>query len=128
MENSRPVTLVFVIAAIAAGVFVRSGANAFMVARSIEDPLLGGMAPATMVVAVIAAVVTLFVLLRHEKARTFTDSVFHELKKVTWPTRDETTNNTGIVIAATVLFGGLLAVYDYAWAQVAEVVLYTDNK
>lgn len=125
MENSRPVTLVFVIAAISAGVFVRSGAVAVMTARSIEDPLLGGVAPATVVVAVIAAAVTLFVLLRHEKARTFTDSVVNELKKVTWPSRDETTNNTGIVVAATILFGGLLSVYDYVWAQVAEVVLYS---
>lgn len=125
MENSRHVTLVFVIAAIAAGVFVRSGAVAVMTARSIEDPLLGGVAPATVVVAVIAAAVTLFVLLRHEKARTFTDSVVNELKKVTWPSRDETTNNTGIVVAATILFGGLLSVYDYVWAQVAEVVLYS---
>lgn len=125
MENSRPVTFAFVVAAVAAGLFVRSATVAIMTAQSVEDPMLAGVAPASGVAALVVGAVTLLVLLRHEKAKAFCDSVVTELKKVAWPSREETTNNTGIVVVATVLFGGLLSVYDYVWAQIAEVVLYS---
>lgn len=36
----------------------------------------------------------------------------NELKKVTWPTKNQTFNNTVIVFATIILFGGLVWVFD----------------
>lgn len=36
----------------------------------------------------------------------------NELKKVTWPTKNQTFNNTVIVFATIALFGGLVWVFD----------------
>ena len=46
-----------------------------------------------------------------------------ELKKVVWPTKTQLVNNTGIVIAAIVVFGIILTVLDLAFTQLAGLVL-----
>jgi len=51
--------------------------------------------------------------------------VVSELKRVTWPTREETIGNTGIVVGATLFFATLLASYDFLWAKLTGIFLYT---
>lgn len=46
-----------------------------------------------------------------------------EMKKVVWPTKTQLINNTGIVIAAIVIFGIILAVLDIAFTQLAGLIL-----
>ena len=46
-----------------------------------------------------------------------------ELKKVVWPTKTQLINNTGIVVAAIVVFGIILTVLDLAFTQLAGWVL-----
>ena len=46
-----------------------------------------------------------------------------ELKKVVWPTKTQLINNTGIVVAAIVVFGIILTVLDLAFTQLAGLVL-----
>jgi preprotein translocase SecE subunit len=124
VENQRAVTLSFLVGAILVGVFVRSLVVAVMGYAVLEDPILGGVLPASVVVGVVAAIVGFFVALRMEVATTFTDSVWTELQKVTWPSREETTNNTTIVVGATLFFATLLAVYDFTWAKVTGLFLF----
>ena len=46
-----------------------------------------------------------------------------ELKKVVWPSRSQVINNTGIVIAAIVVFGIILTVLDLGFTQLAKLIL-----
>lgn len=125
MENQRLVTLLYVIAGIAGGVLVRSAALQAIAYRSVEDPVLGGVLSATAVVGLISGVVTFAVLSRNTKANDFVDSALKEMREVTWPTRDETVNNTGIVVGAAVGFGALMFVYDYSWSAITAFALYS---
>ena len=125
MENQRAVAVLFIIGGFLAGVFVRSAALAVMGYASLEDPLLGGFVAASALTGVVSGVITLVVLLRNERAGSFTDSVVSELKKVTWPSREETFSNTGIVIGSTLFFATLLASYDFVWAKLTGLFIYT---
>lgn len=127
MQNQRLVTLVFLIGGIAVGVLVRSATRALLPLAGLEDPLLLDLAPMSLLLGVGSAVVGFFGLMRHERSSTFVDSVIGELSVVTWPSREETMNNTGVVVGATVFFAALLAVYDFAWARLSELVLYSQG-
>lgn len=124
MENQRAVAVLFIIGGVLAGVFFRSLVSAVMGYAVIEDPLVAGIA-ASSIAGAVAGIVTVFVLLRNQVASTFTDSVVSELKRVTWPTREETISNTGIVVGATLFFAALLSTYDFLWAKLTGLFLYT---
>lgn len=125
MENQRAVAVLFIAAGVLGGVFVRSLAVAVMGYTAIQDKLVGGVAPVSTLVGVVAGIVTTVVLLRHERASAFSDSVVSELRRVTWPTREETFGNTGIVVGATLFFATLLSAYDFLWAKLTGLFLYT---
>jgi preprotein translocase subunit SecE len=46
-----------------------------------------------------------------------------ELKKVNWPSRQEATNLTLIVIAVTAFMAALLGLIDYIFAKLFELIL-----
>ncbi len=125
MENQRAVAVLFIIGGVLAGVFFRSATLAVIGYASLEDPLLGGIVASSGVAGFIAGVITLGVLLRNQRAGEFVDSVVTELKNVTWPSREETFSNTGIVIGSTVFFATLLASYDFLWAKLTGLFIYT---
>jgi preprotein translocase SecE subunit len=125
VENQRAVAVLFIIGGVLAGVFFRSATLAVIGYASLEDPLLGGIVASSGVAGFIAGVITLGVLLRNQRAGEFVDSVVTELKNVTWPSREETFSNTGIVIGSTVFFATLLASYDFLWAKLTGLFIYT---
>lgn len=124
MENQRAVVVTFVAGGVLVGVFVHQLVDAALRAASLEVPVVMSALTVPVLAGVVAGVVAFLVLLRNERARFFVDSVVSELYCVTWPSREETTSNTGIVVGATVVFAALLAVYDLAWGKVAEFFLY----
>lgn len=123
--NSRFVTLLFVIGGVVVGFFVESAITEIANAAHWENPSLAGIVSASSLVAIASGIVTFFALLRTRRVTSFTDSVVSELLKVAWPSREETMNNTMIVIGATLFFAILLAVYDFAWAKLTGIFLYS---
>lgn len=124
VENQRAVGVSFILAGLLGGVFTRSLTVAVMNYAAIQDLVVVGVAVSTFI-GVVAGIVTLAVLFRNQRATGFTDSVVSELSRVTWPTREETFGNTGIVIGATVFFATLLSTYDLLWAKLTGLFLYT---
>jgi preprotein translocase SecE subunit len=114
----------FILAGLLGGEFARSLTVALMNYAAIQDLVVVGVAVSTLI-GVVAGTVTLAVLFRNQRATGFTDSVVSELARVTWPTREETFGNTGIVIGATVFFATLLSTYDLLWAKLTGLFLYT---
>jgi preprotein translocase SecE subunit len=124
VENQRAVAVLFICGGLLAGLFARSAVAAVQVSAALEDPVIG-FARASTLIGVAVGVVTLGVLLRNQVAGSFVDSVVVELKQVTWPTREETTSNTSIVVGATLFFSVLLSSYDFLWAKLTGIFLYT---
>ena len=46
-----------------------------------------------------------------------------ELKKVIWPTPKQVVNNSGIVAAAVVVIGALIAVYDFGAETLVKAII-----
>lgn len=113
------------IGGIVVGVFINSAIVEVVNAQHWENPALLGVLSVSSLVSIVGGIATFFGLLRTRAATTFTDSVVSELRKVAWPTREETINNTMIVIGATLFFSILLAVYDLAWAKLTGIFLYS---
>jgi preprotein translocase SecE subunit len=126
VDNQRAITLLNMIAGLAAGLFVRSAAVEVVAYNpSLQDPSLGGVVSASMLAATVVGVVTFMVLHKHERATAFTNSAIDELRKVTWPSREDTTAQTTVVITAALGFGLLMFLYDFGWANLTKVVLYS---
>ncbi len=81
--------------------------------------------PQSMTVSTIAVVVAGLVTLiawKNERLFTLASEVAGELKKVTWPTRQETINSTMIVIFTTLLAAGILGLFDGVWSWVTRKI------
>lgn len=70
----------------------------------------------------ITAVVTLVAYRNDNLYGTVTD-IFHELEKVTWPTRKETSAATVVVIVTVVISALLLSAIDSVWSFLTTTVL-----
>jgi preprotein translocase subunit SecE len=71
--------------------------------------------------------VVFFMLNRHPKVISFTDEVINELRKVTWPDKDETVHGTVVVIGLTLFIAAVFGIYDYVWAEVTQIVLFSQS-
>ena len=64
---------------------------------------------------------------RHAKVYSFTDESVTELRKVTWPTKEESIRSTTVCIITTLFIAATLAFYDYVWGRVTKVFLFTEG-
>ena len=92
----------------------------------IGDPIVGFMS-ASALVAIVLGVGTYITLMRNTRVVQFADEVIDELNKVTWPEKDETVSSTVVVVGVTLFIAAALGLYDYVWAEVTQIVLYTDG-
>jgi preprotein translocase subunit SecE len=51
---------------------------------------------------------------------TFFQESFAELKKVTWPNRDETISSTKVVLVSTVLIAAMLGLVDFVLFKIVD--------
>ena len=57
------------------------------------------------------------------RVSTFINEVKAEMKKSTWPTRDEIWNSTSVVLFMLVVVGALIGVYDHVFQFVVFLLL-----
>ncbi len=57
-----------------------------------------------------------------ERLRRFLDEAWSELKKVTWPTREQVRNLTLLVFAASVVVGLYITVFDFVFFQAVQLL------
>lgn len=60
------------------------------------------------------------VAVRYGNARDYIISVYNELKKVTWPNRQQLIAYTGVVLATVLVFGAILWVFDSTLSVLLE--------
>ena len=59
---------------------------------------------------------------KHPKAHQFSNEVVAELRKVTWPGRQETQSSTVVVIVTTLIIAGILGIFDFIWAELTGLI------
>lgn len=123
MSNQRYVLLAFVLFAIATGMAVQSAMMDVFAQFSMPDNRIAGLLNTSSAVAILAGGICFAVLLRNRTALGFASEVVGELEQVTWPTRDETVKGSTTVVLTTIFTAGLLAVYDFIWKNLANLVL-----
>ncbi len=127
MENQRTISLLYALAALAGGFLVyRTGAQV-VAYRQVNELMIAGAVPVTMLAGVVAGIATFVALFRNANANEFVASALEELEKVTWPTREETTENAGVVIGAALSFGFLMFFYDTGWSFLVKNTLYAGS-
>lgn len=57
-----------------------------------------------------------------ERAKRFFRDTKAELKKVTWPTKDQLIHNTGVIIVFIIIITVILSVLDVAFAQLFKLL------
>lgn len=124
MKNSKSIVFILLGIAWLVAVALRGLAVPVLARFSVGDPVFMGFAASTL--AAILLGVSVFVILnRHPLVVSFTDEVIEELRRVTWPDKDDTVQSTIVVVGVTLFIAGALGLYDYVWAEVTQVVLFT---
>jgi len=124
MQHQRWVVLAFVALSIVVGWTVQAGSVSAFGQFGIADTHIGPF-NLTTAIALVVGGGTLFALLRNARAVQFTDEVVDELAKVTWPSREETVRASTTVVVTTLIVASILAVYDFVWKNLADLVLFS---
>jgi preprotein translocase SecE subunit len=125
VSKQRYVLLVFVIGAILVGVTVQAATVSGFAQFAYPDNRWFGLVHTSTLLAVLTGGATFAVLVRSRVALTYTGEVVGELLRVTWPTRDESVRAAATVVMTAVFVAALIAVYDFTWKNLADLVLFT---
>lgn len=125
MNNQRYILLSLMMIAVVVGVTSSSIAGDVLARVDSGDPIKLGLAASTWVG--ISTTIVLFAgLLRTPRVYIFADEVITELRRVTWPTQEETVRSSTVVVVFTVVLAAVLAVYDYIWVTITRAVLFSE--
>lgn len=83
---------------------------------------LGVISLSTILAFFVTAIIFYFIW-KNERANLFMSEVVIELKKVTWPSKKETSGSTIIVIVVVIIFSLVLGLYDFLWAKIITSLL-----
>ncbi len=127
MSNQRYVLLSFIAFAIMAGLVVQSASVSAMAQFAFPDNRIGGLVNTSTALSLVVGALSFGVLIRNRRALGFVSEVVGELQQVTWPSRDEAVRGSTTVILTTIFTASLLAVYDFIWKNLADLVLFTEG-
>lgn len=98
------------------------GALAFAI-NAPDYEILGSDFTLTTVVGLGLAAGFSYFAFKNERWYGFSSEVVAELKKVTWPTKDETRTATIVVIITTLIIAAILGVFDLVWGALTKLLL-----
>jgi preprotein translocase subunit SecE len=128
MSQQRFVILAFVVGAILLGMVVQAAVASAMLQFSVtDDRLLGGLTSTSTLLGVVGGGASFAIALRNAVWVKYADEVIGELRKVTWPSREETVRATIMVVLTTIFVAALLGLYDLLWKNVADLFLFTES-
>lgn len=127
MSHQRFVILVFVLGSAFLTSVLQAGVSSLFLQMAWEDTRYFGLMSTSSAVAFAAGIGSFFALIRTPVALRFTDEVVGELRKVTWPTRDEAFQATSTVIFTAVFVAAIVGVYDFVWKKMADFFLFTQG-
>lgn len=127
MSFYRYVMLSFVAISVLIWASVGAALNSAFTQFGLHDAVIFGLVSTTGLVSIAVGLLSFFLLIRNEEALRFTDEVVRELSRVTWPSKEETTRSTTVVIVTAVFVAGVLGIYDLVWKNVADMFLFASS-
>jgi len=127
MGNRKYIILTFLTAGFLVGFAVLGLAGPLLALLEVGDPQILGLVNATALVGIVVGLATFLGLNRHRGVYVFTNEVITELRKVVWPDKEETVRSTTVVLTFTFIIAGALALYDFVWARLTSVFLFTEG-
>ncbi|MCB9777325.1 MAG: preprotein translocase subunit SecE [Alphaproteobacteria bacterium] len=127
MNNQRFIIMTFFGLAVLVGATLRGLGVPLLASLEIADPQVLGAVNASSLVAIGVGAVTFFGLLKNQPATTFTDEAIGELRKTSWPDKEETVRSTAVVVGTTIFLAATLASYDFVWAKITSIFLFTQG-
>ena len=124
MDNRKIILGSYLATAIVTWFLVRSGIQYFYLAFY-QVRRLPGIGVLREAVPVLLGATAFIVLLKHVKANAFMDDVVAELKKVTWPGREDVSKSTTVVIICILIASFILAGFDVLWGKVITFLLHS---
>ncbi len=67
---------------------------------------------------------TLIFCIKSPKIMALSDEIIIELRKVSWPTRQETYYSTLVVIITVLIMSAILGLFDAIWLKVTNIIYY----
>ncbi|MEC8382525.1 MAG: preprotein translocase subunit SecE [Myxococcota bacterium] len=126
MNNQRYINITLLSLAAVLAVSIRGLSVPLLTRLDVGDPRVFGL-QATVWGAVFIGLVTFVILSRHPKVVSFSDASITALREVVWPDREETIRFTNIVIVITLFIAMALGLYDYLWAEITQLFLFTES-
>jgi preprotein translocase SecE subunit len=124
MNNQRYIVFTLLSSALIFGISIRGLSVPLLTRLEVGDPRVFGL-QSTVWATLIITLVTFVILNRHPKVVSFCDESITALRKVVWPTREETFHFSNIVIGVTLFIAFALGMYDYLWAEITQIFLFT---
>ena len=125
--SSRLVLAFFMVATILTAILLDKLFAAFFALAEIKTPaVLGRDFTTSTMFALGMTVVLLFYTLRATVAKEFVKQVAEELVKVTWPTFDESKQNTYYTVVVTMAIAAILFVFDWIFGNLTDFLLMLD--
>ena len=123
-EVRRYVNLAFIFAAMILSWFMMKFSALVMGWLSIADNrLMGEHVTYSTIAGIVLGVLGAIALWRSPKIYEGALSVAREMKKVTWPTGDETKYAMKVVIITSLIVSGILFLFDFAAKQLTDLIL-----
>lgn len=126
MNNQRYIVITLLSLAAVVAVSIRGLSVPLLTRLDVGDPRVFGL-QATVWGSLFIGLVTFVILNRHPKVVSFSDASITALREVVWPDREETIRFTNIVIVITLFIAFALGLYDYLWAEITQIFLFTES-
>ena len=124
MQFSRYINLSFAIAGIIGFVILQKATGLIFETFEISDTLIVGEAlKLTQVIAFLLAIGGTVYAWRRPDIQQWSSEIAVELSKVTWPKWPETKQHTLVVIVFSLVLSGILAVFDFFWKWLTDLIL-----
>lgn len=123
MDNRKLTLASYIFLSVVVWFYTRSIVQYVYVNFSKVRRMLMGMEVVREALPLVFAVVTFIVLFKHPKVNLFMDEVVSELKKVTWPGREDVVRSTTVVIICIMIASVILASFDVVWGRLMSWAL-----
>ncbi|MCA9626104.1 MAG: preprotein translocase subunit SecE [Myxococcales bacterium] len=122
--SKRMVNLFFAASTLLAWVIMAKLFALIFATAGVRDAhILGKQFTSTTLLAAFGAVSLLVYTWRHERARPLVNEVADELVKVTWPTWEETKNNSKVTVVVTLIIALILWLFDQVFGNLTSMLL-----
>jgi preprotein translocase SecE subunit len=127
MKNQKYIVMILLALSFLVAISIKGLTVPVLAKYEIGDPLLFNSLNTTSVAALVLGIGSFVLLNRHPIVVGFTNECVTELRAVFWPDKEETIRSTTVVIGVTLFIAFMLGLYDYVWAEVTQLLLFTES-